>query len=392
MSAISRRDFNKIIVASGLSFMIPSLGGVMAADRQKRFLLVILRGALDGLAAVPPFGDTNYEKARAGLALPNNAILPLDDFFGLHHSLESLYQLFKQKELAVFHAIASPYRKRSHFEAQDIIENGMSSPASTSSGWLNRAVESLVGNAEIQASALAVGGNVPIVLQGKAAVNSWSPDVLPEPHDEFMNRVSYMYQSDPLLHSLLEQSKEMDMIAMTGDNQKKNRNFTNLIQTAGNFMAEEKGPMIGVVELGGWDTHANQGLENGILSNKLKEFARGIQAYKGAMGNRWKDTVVLAVTEFGRTVKMNGTRGSDHGTASVAFVAGGNMNGGMVRGKWPGLAVQNLYQERDLYPTSDLRALMKTIMHQHLNISKSKLDSYIFPDSQNVGYFKQLLG
>ncbi|MCH2038354.1 MAG: DUF1501 domain-containing protein, partial [Rickettsiales bacterium] len=260
-----------------------------------------------------------------------------------------------------------------------------------SSGWLNRAVEIMASHVGESAPALAIGGAVPIVLQGKAEVNSWSPDILPEPHAEFMQRVAYMYEPDPLLHSLLEQSKEMDAIAMMGDGQKKGRNFVSLIETAGNFMSKEDGPAIGVVELGGWDTHARQGLENGILSNKLREFARGMQNYKAAMQGKWKDTVVLAVTEFGRTVKMNGTGGSDHGMAGAAFIAGGAINGGMVLGEWPGLANGKLYQGRDLFPSNDLRSVMKSILNQHFKINSSKLDSYVFPNSEKVPYFRKLV-
>jgi len=382
---LSRRKFFQLAgIGAGLTVAHPFLPMRMAfADtlENKKLMVVILRGAMDGLAAVVPYGDKGYAKARGAMALPQNdeTLINLDGFFAMHSALKPLAELYKKKELLVYHASATPYRKRSHFDAQDLLENGTDKPHGISSGWLNRSISSLSKPLD----AIAIGSSVPLALQGNANVGSWAPSVLPSVDDDFMSRVENMYKSDPLLLNAFVNAQEMkDMGGNMQGAKRGSKAFVGMMKKAAGFMADDDGANIATVEIGGWDTHANQGLQKGRLANNFKILAEGITAFKQDMGEAWKDTAVVTITEFGRTVKGNGTGGTDHGTASVAFLAGGSVNGGKVIGDWPGL--NKLYDGRDLLPVNDLRALLKSLLQQQLSISKQDLDKAIFPNSRHV--------
>lgn len=342
---------------------------------------MILRGALDGLAAVPPIGDRAYADARGKMALPQNGdtLLNLDGYFALHSALKPLMPLYEQKQILITHATATPYRDRSHFDAQNLLESGSDKPHALSSGWLNRAVASLSPATE----AMALGSAVPLLLRGDAKVGSWAPSILPDVDEDFLSRVMHMYQSDPLLLDALSSAKEMQGMGggMAGA-RRGPRAFIGMMQKAARFMAQQKGARIATVEIGGWDTHANQGLATGRLANNLGILAEGLVAFQKGMGAAWQDTAVLCITEFGRTVKGNGTGGTDHGTASVAFLLGGGVSGGRVIGDWPTLS--KLHEGRDLIPANDLRALLKTTLHQHLLLPTETLDSRVFPNSSRA--------
>lgn len=382
---LSRRKFFQLAgVGAGLTIAHPFLPMRMAfADnlQNKKLMVVILRGAMDGLAAVVPYGDKSYVGARGSMALPQNdaTLINLDGFFAMHSALKPLADLYNKKELLIYHASATPYRKRSHFDAQDLLENGTDKPHGISSGWLNRSI----GVLSTPLDAIAIGSSVPLALQGKANVGSWAPSVLPSVDDDFMSRVENMYKSDPLLLSAFVNAQQMkDMGGNMAGAKRGAKAFVGMMKKAAGFMAADDGANIATVEIGGWDTHANQGLEKGRLANNFKILAEGITAFKQDMGTAWKDTAVITITEFGRTVKGNGTGGTDHGTASVAFLAGGGVNGGKVIGDWPGL--KKLYEGRDLLPVNDLRALLKTALQQQLSISKQDLDKVVFPNSRHV--------
>lgn len=381
----SRRGFIKIAGLGGGFALTHSLLPVRFAFsdtlNNKRLLVVILRGALDGLAAVIPFGDRSYTDARGIMALPQNgdAMVNLDNYFALHIALKPLLPLYEQRQMLIYHAAATSYRDRSHFDAQDLLENGSDKPHTLATGWLNRAIATLSHSPK----AMSVGVSIPLILRGGAKIGSWAPSILPNVDEDFLSRVIHLYQSDPLLLDAITRAKEMrDAGNNKGDLVRGQRAFIGIMQKIAEFMAPASGARIATVEIGGWDTHANQGLVKGNLPNNLGILAEGLINFQKSMGAVWKDTAVLCITEFGRTVKGNGSEGTDHGTASVAFLLGGSVNGGRVAGDWPSL--DKLYEGRDLIPANDLRALLKTTLHQHLSISEDKLENSVFPNSTRI--------
>ncbi|MEZ0259666.1 MAG: DUF1501 domain-containing protein [Alphaproteobacteria bacterium] len=357
-----------------------------AAPTDQRFIFVILRGAMDGLAAIPPYGDKNYSSARNGIALPKAAYTPLDNFYGAHNSLANFATLFKSGEAAVLHAVSTPYRERSHFDAQNVLEGGGEAARSLRDGWLNRAL--VVGGA----GGLAVGQTIPFALQGGAAVGTWAPSQDGLPEDTLLIALERLYRKDAMLHSALEQAVGVHGIAdgATGGMGKIGRGPKGLqnkqameatVTAVGKILSDPKGPRIATIELGGWDTHAQQGLDKGALANNLAALDAGFGAIKPALGSVWDKTVILAATEFGRTVAQNGTNGTDHGTASCAFLAGGAVNGGRVIAQWPGLDKTQQFEGRDLRPTMDLRQAAKAILADHLKLPPAEIESRVFPNS-----------
>lgn len=359
-----------------------------AAPGDTRFVFIILRGAMDGLAAVPPYGDKSYANARGALALPKSGYTPIDNFFGLHKSFEGFHDLFQQKEAAVIHAVATPYRERSHFDAQNVLECGAVKPYGLRDGWLNRALG--VIDTKNDAAALAVGQTVPLALQGSAPVASWTPSAKGLPEDTLLLTLEKLYAEDDIFHSALSQAVSIHDIADSGGRMRGNGNMRNrqsmaqTIQSVGKILSDPKGPRIATLELGGWDTHAQQGTEGGALANNFATLDEAFKGLKKAMGALWPKTVVLAVTEFGRTVSVNGTGGTDHGTGSVALIAGGAVLGGRVIGQWPGLDKTQQYQNRDLRPTTDMRQITKAVLTQHLGLPSADVEKHIFPASHEI--------
>jgi uncharacterized protein (DUF1501 family) len=400
MPELSRRGLLAGLGGAALAAGLPRLS-LGAADTDRRLVVVILRGALDGLAAVPPHGDPAYRSARGGLALaaPGSAdgIVDLDGFFGLNPALAPLADLWRKGELLPVQAVATPYRERSHFDGQDLLENGTATPHGSSSGWLNRAVALLPGAR--RSTALAVGQAVPLLLRGSAPVASWAPSRLPALDGAFLERVAELYRGDPPFAQALaeaEQAQELARSALGADAMApQGASRAALIRVvagdAGRLLAAADGPRVAVLEAYGWDTHVGQGTDRGRLAVALGDLAGGLTALAEGSGPAWRDTVVLVVTEFGRTVAMNGTGGSDHGTASVALLLGGAVAGGRVAGRWPGLAPDRLYQGRDLAPTSDLRAVAKAVLIRHLGLPPAAVESAIFPDSAGVTAMPGLL-
>jgi uncharacterized protein (DUF1501 family) len=399
---ISRRTFLNGLTAGavlGSGWSRLCLAG--AASGQRRFVLIILRGGLDGLAAVAPYGDPDYEPARKGLALepPGNGdgLLDLDGSFALHPALAGLHQRFRQGELVAVHAVASPYRERSHFDAQNVLELGLGSPHESRRGWLNRALDVLdTGSAAQQQSyAMGIGQSLPLVLRGPRNVGSWAPAWLPDPDEDLMTRLSALYADDAFLGPRLESALAADRMAgVSGSPMGKGGRrdqFLALAEAAGRLLGNDPGPRIAVVEAGGWDTHANQGRESGGLAQRLGRLDKGIAKLADTLGPAWQETVVLVVTEFGRTVAMNGTRGTDHGTASVALVLGGAVRGGRVLGDWPGLATRSLHDGRDLRPTTDVRGIYKAVLRDHLSVDANALEERVFPGSRSAPAMEGLI-
>ena len=387
----SRRAFMSGALAAGAAAMLPRcVFADVATDA--RFVLVILRGALDGLAAVPAYGDGAYAAKRGALAITAPQ-LKLDGMFALNPSLTQLHERFQSKELIVFHAVASPYRERSHFDGQDLLENGTSTPKSAHDGWLNRALP-LLPEAKQRATdrvALALAQNVPLVLRGDARVGSWAPSRLQETDSDTLQRIADLYSTDEYFASRLQSALAADSVVGEGEGQAGKmggggrRDPLNALNTvaaaAGKFLAAADGPRIAVLEATGWDTHANQGAERGQLANRLRGLDESLNSLRTSLAGAWERSAVLVVTEFGRTVAVNGTGGTDHGTATCALLVGGAVAGGRVVADWPGLANSALYEGRDLRPTLDVRSIMKSVLASHLGAGESGIEAQVFPDN-----------
>ena len=358
-------------------------------NNNARFVFVILRGGLDGLSAVPAIGDPNFAAARGALAQFPSAPLPLDSNFALHPSLAQLHAMYGRGELAVLHAVGLPYRERSHFDAQQVLESGGVRPYELSTGWLGRAL------AGAHAKSLALNTAVPLVLRGPGVVDTWAPSTLPDPGADLVARLGRMYANDPALATALERAKALHfdnaMPADMADADMKNGprgagNFVVLSQRAAEFLAQPSGPQAAVLEMGGWDTHANQANPNGPLANNLRQLDTGLAALRDGLlpSGSWGRTVVVVATEFGREVAINGTLGTDHGTGAAAFVLGGAVKGGRVIADWPGLAKRDRNEGRDLKITTDLRAVLKGVLADHLQIAAQSLNTEVFPGGAAV--------
>jgi len=404
MNMRTRRDFLTSGAQFGLgAILAQALPGVSfaALPGAGPFVVVILRGALDGLSAVPPYGDPDYRNARGPIAIarPGDAkgALDLDGFFGLHPAMPLLHQRYQAGELLVVHAAASAYRERSHFDGQNVLENGGEHPSGAASGWLNRALGALPGRT---AEGLALGQNVPLILRGPVPVGSWAPSVLPEVEPELLTRLRDLYSEDATLAARLDEATRMD--ALAGDESpgagmmgaaKGGGGIGRLkliAETAGHMIASPNGPRIAVLDAQGWDTHAGEGAAEGQLAGRLGGLDQVLDALRSGLGSDWAHTAVLVCTEFGRTVQVNGTGGTDHGTGAAAFLLGGAVRGGRVLADWPGLAERHRYEGRDLKPTTDLRSIAKAILRDHVGVPQTKL-AEVFPGSEQVGAARDLL-
>ena len=358
-------------------------------DTDSRFVLIILRGGLDGLAAVPPYAEPKYAQLRGPIALPepgsDGGVLDLDGTFGLHPALTNLHAMYRARDALIVHAAATPYRDRSHFEAQNVLEAGSAAPSAATGGWLNRALAVLAGAGEAR-DAVALADSVPLVLRGALAVTSWAPSRLPVPGDDTLLRVRELYEAaDPALaQSLYDALEARAIVGDISEQRTDGLRVTPLATAAARFLASAAGPRIAVLDAGGWDTHQNQGAAQGPLAQRLRGLDSGLQTLKTELGTHWRDTTVVVVTEFGRAAAVNGTRGTDHGTAGCAFVAGGAVAGGRVLAAWPGLAPRDLHDGRDLRPTTDLRALFKAVLHERFGVGEAALAGTVFPGSDAV--------
>mgnify|MGYP001294808726 CR=1 FL=1 len=400
LHAPSRRD---VLLASGTLFAWAYLPKLARAEgRDPRFLAFILRGALDGLATVAPVGDPGWVALRGEDALTLDGKVParkLDDFFALNPAMPNLHRMFAAHEAIVVHACATPYRERSHFDGQDVLESGLPKPAANESGWLNRVLAGLAPGGRVDpngSKAFAVGPVTPLVVRGPAPVLSWSPQrVLPASADTVHRLLDLYRHSDQKLANVLADNAKLKAIEQSGDIAQKPRPpapghaqlrayFAEVAGTAAKFLAQPDGPRVGALALDGWDTHYNEGIANGRLSQLLGALDDALAAVKTNMGPAWLDTVVVLVTEFGRTAHINGTEGTDHGTATVALLAGGALKGGRVLADWPGLKSADLYENRDLKATTDLRAVLKGLLKDHLRADERVLAQSVFPGSDGV--------
>lgn len=393
---LGRRGFILGLSAAGLA----GRGALALADvpGERRLVVVVLRGALDGLSAVAPYADPLHAPLRGPLALAEpgqeGGLLDLGGTFGLHPAMPAFKAMFADGEAALVHAVAGPWRTRSHFDGQDFLESGIEHRLSA--GWLNRAVLALwpseTGTAGASGRrALAAGQNVPLLLRGPARITNWVPRNLPATSPEAMARLAELYRRDRLLGPVLmdaEAGRRFAEAALRDANTVNagRAGFAALMHAAGSLLAASPGPRVAAMELNGFDTHARQ---QERLPGLLGTLDAGFAALKAALGEAWASTAVLAMTEFGRTVRINGTGGTDHGTAGVAFLAGGAIAGGRVAGDWPGLGT--LHDGRDLTPTTDLRAIAKALLGGHLGVAPAALDRDVFPASAGVAPMRGLL-
>ncbi len=410
----TRRELLKAMAASAVTLTLwPRLAwsASNASSAQPLLLVVMLRGGLDGLHALPPIGDNAWGALRGSLPFaPGDAAakpLPLDRNFALHPAMPYAAQLYQQKAFLPVVAVAPPYQGRSHFEAQDCVENGSARPSGAPDGWMNRCVSSVRGE-----EGLAIATAMPLIMRGPAKVSTWSPPLPIGIDPNLLLRLDTLYAEDPQLAEAYSRAVaeshdnamvDADAPAMLTANATNSEQgdkkvvqgraygaggLPEMMAAAGKFMARDSGPQIAFVEDTGWDTHA---AEVATLQRKLGQLDAGLKSYRDAMGAAWDRTVVMVVTEFGRTAKVNGTGGTDHGTGGVSFLAGGAVAGGRVAGQWPGISSQDLNEGRDVHATTDMRALFKGVLAGHLLVPASALDARVFPDSAAVRPMSGLL-
>ena len=400
LAAPSRRGLLATAAGFGLSLQLLAVPA-LAADgdlNRRKMIVVICRGGMDGLSVAPPIGDRDYPSLRAGLAL-SDAALPLDKTFGLHPQLSTVHALTKAGEARIVPAIATPDRARSHFEAQDVLETGAAGVYSTTSGWLNRAVETLSAHRKVDA--LSVGATAPLILRGKVQTASWSPGRTVDAEARLPLLLQDLYRSDPLLGPALARGLATETMAKDatagmsgapspspsrgmagagkGGGGQQGRDAARALGSAlAGFMREPGGPSVAAISLDGFDSHANQA---GVLNTRLAYLDAVLDGVHTGLGPEWRNTVVLVATEFGRTARANGTGGTDHGTASAALILGGGLKAGGIVGDWPTLKTSALYENRDLAPTLDMRGLFKGVLADHMGVDRAALDATVFPGS-----------
>jgi uncharacterized protein (DUF1501 family) len=391
--ALSRRAV--LGVSAGLFSWACTPGWAKAsaeATSDPRFLVVVLRGGMDGLSTVVPHGDKAYRSLRGDLAIPSNKTIKLDNFFGLHPSLKNFGKLYKKGDASVVHATCVPLRNRSHFDTQDNLENGH--PGATTgyaTGWLNRLLSALPSGSPIVTHGGIQIGEAPLILRGPAPVLGWSPERYSHLENPLLYMVRTLYKAnDTQMYNFLEAGLKADKLAEGKGS--KDKNISDLrkgFRGAARLLRASNGPRIAALSVDGWDTHTDQGVIGGQFANLLTELDQGIEDFRKATGPTWKKTVMVLVTEFGRTARTNGDDGTDHGVGTVALLAGGAVKGGKVVSDWPGLAPSQLYDGSDLKATTDLRSVFKGVLADHLGVPGSILDTSVFPESGGV---KQLNG
>ena len=417
--ALTRRS--ALAAAAGLGLSVSFLGrAAFAADADRRKLVVIVcRGGMDGLSVAPPVGDPAYAQLRGPIAIAPfgevGGALKLDDTFGLHPALKTVHRLALAGQARIAPAVATPDRARSHFEAQDVLETGGTVVYGTPSGWLNRTLQALAPARKIEA--LSVGAEAPLILRGPVQAASWSPGGLQERDSRLPGILADLYAHDPLLGPALASGlstqsmakaatslaqAQAETISMTdpappagrdqmitaagargniGQNAKAVREAG---LTVAKFMTGDHGPQIVAISVDNFDTHANQGAAEGLLAGRLSYLDNLLDGLSDGLGPEWANTVVVAATEFGRTAHVNGTRGTDHGTASTALVLGGGLKRRGIIGDWPTLQQAKLFENRDTAPTLDMRALFKGVLIEHMGVDRKALDTVVFPDSAGV--------
>ena len=369
---VSRRHFLRVAAAGAGAMLVAPQIVFASVETERRFVFVIQRGAADGLNIVVPYAEPAYATLRGPLAIDIDKATKLDGTFALHPSLVQMAQMYGEKQALFVHAIASPYRDRSHFDGQNVLETGGRAPYQVKDGWLNRLVAMLPASRE---NAIALAPTVPLALRGTVQVSSYAPSALPSASDDLLTRVSALYDGDPQLRALW--TSAMNARGLAGDVSAR-QDPASVGKLAAGFLSRPDGPRIAMIETGGWDTHSAQ---NARLGNQLKALDTMLASLRDGLGPAWDKTTVLVATEFGRTAAANGTGGTDHGQASVAMLVGGAVAGGRVQADWPGLRSADLYESRDLKPTASLDALIAGAAAESLGLDPQRTASTLFGDA-----------
>jgi len=380
---LTRRYFLALGGASAASLTFPRMA-FARAKTDRRFVFIIQRGAADGLHIAAPTGDPAYAGIRGDFAKDFEAGARLDSFFTLHPTLVETAKMYADRQALFAHAVASPYRDRSHFDGQNVLETGGSAAYQLRDGWMNRLVGLLPQG---EAKALALSSTVPMALRGSNEVSSYAPTQLATPSDDLLTRVSSLYEADQQLHGMWDaalQTRQMagDVAGQAG------QNGAAVGALAAKMLRGANGARIAMIETNGWDTHSGQ---RGRLAAQLKGLDQTVAAMKTGLGSDWSNTLVLVATEFGRTVRPNGTQGTDHGEASLAMLLGGAVAGGKVIADWPGLGPSALYEGRDLKPTIGLDSLVASALSQHFGLEPSLVMKTLFPESSSPALTQTLV-
>lgn len=372
---LSRRSF---LATACCAAAVPAFSPVSLAAMpgENRFVTIVLRGAMDGLDLIQPHGDRSFRMLRPGLALdPDSGLIDLDGFFGLHPAAAALMPLWQAREIGFIHAVSTPYRDaRSHFDGQDMLESGAGTVHGERTGWLNRALAVIPRPADRRA--IDINTSMELILSGPNEADVWSSaSDLAMPADEmaFFRR---LYANDPQFSKVMAEAVRTDMSAdQFFEDEKRGQGIRDMARLAGGMLREEY--RIASFSVDGWDTHAGQ---KNQFARTLKDLIIAITTLKDTLGeSAWRKTAVLAMTEFGRTARENGSGGTDHGTGGVAIVAGGGIAGGRVMGKWPGLGEGELLEDRDLMPTGDVREIAAAMLYRQFDVSAGDLTDRIFP-------------
>jgi len=347
-----------------------------AMPGDKRFVTIVLRGAMDGLDLVQPYGDAGFAALRPTLALtPDKGLIDLDGHFGLNPAAADLLPLWKARELAFVHAVSTPYRdQRSHFDGQDMLESGGEHVAEEKTGWLNRAL-AVIPRSDAR-KAIDVNTSTELILTGPNNVDVWASDSNLGPAKDEMQFLMRLYAGDPAFAKAMDEAMRANNAAMISEpSGQRGEKITDVAALAGNMLKGDY--RIASFSITGWDTHVGQ---LGQFKRPVQDLAQAITTLKATMGaDLWAKTVVLAMTEFGRTVRENGSAGTDHGTGGCAVVAGGAVDGGRILGKWPGIMDGALLDDRDLMPTADVRELAAAMLYRQFDVSAEELTGKIFP-------------
>ena len=375
---MNRRDFLRYTAISGAMFALPSISFAYAntarINTDRRFIFIIQRGAADGLNTVIPYADPAYAKLRGALAINVAQATKLDGMFALHPSLIETVKLYTAGQALFVQAVASPYRDRSHFDAQNVLETGSNNAYQLKDGWMNRLLTLLP---KAQNEAIAFAATIPMALRGKMEVSSYAASHLPQAPDDLLLRVSQLYAEDAQLNPIWQAAMQANNMA---DDASAKQDPTSLGKLAASFLSKANGPHIAMIETGGWDTHSGQ---EARLSRQLTSLDQLIAAMRVGLGVTWQKTTIIVATEFGRTAAANGTGGTDHGTGSAALILGGDVNGGRVIADWPGLSQSNLYENRDLKPTTNLDTLIASLASASFGLDNTLVAKTLFPESAN---------
>jgi uncharacterized protein (DUF1501 family) len=391
----TRRQFMLWGGAAAFGAFIPVVSSAAGAT-DPRFITIVLRGALDGLSAVPPVGDPDYMQIRGAQLQALGAVHSLDSMFSLHGAMPNFAADYKSGQALVVHACASPYRDRSHFDGQDVLESGFATPGHIDSGWMNRLLQMLPKAQRVRpVQGLATGTTTPLTIRGPAEVLGWAPTALTLDDPDLLGRIQDLYrQSDPILSDTFEaalQTRKITAGFTAGSARGGPSDPEMMVAMAtgtAQILAKTDGPRIAALAFEGWDTHT---AEIPRLNRLLGGLDKALLAFKQTLGPAWKDTAILVITEFGRMVAINGTQGTDHGTGTTAFLTGGAVRGGRVIADWPGLKTPQLYQARDLKPTTDIRSIAKGVIMGLYDMPESILSETVFPDSASTPALTNLI-